>query len=162
MEREVAVPELYRKDPGGNIHERRMDVVATWPGGQRFLVDVTIRSPFAGGLTAQAEAGAAAAAGAEDKRRHYDHSVWPFALEPSGRLDVAGLALLAALVRDASNLGPSMPGTGRAGRLREAALRAEIEADVAKCDAARSLTALGSEAPSSLGWATTRAAFTAV
>ena len=130
--------------------------------GQRFLVVVTIRTPFAGGLAAEAEPGAAAVAGAEDKRRHYDHSVWPFAIEPAGRLDVAGLALLAVLVRDASHPGPAMPGTGRAGRIREAALRAESEAEVAKHDAARSLTALGPEATCSLGWATTRAASTAV
>ena len=121
-------------------------------------MDVTIRTPFAGGLAAEAEPGAAAAAGAEDKRRHYDHSVWPFALEPAGRLDAAGLALLAALVRDASHSGPAMPGTGRAGRIREAALRAQIEAEVAECDAARCLTALGSEATCSRGWATTRVA----
>ena len=125
-------------------------------------MDVTIRTPFAGGMAAGAEPGAAAAAGADAKRRHYGHSVWPFALEPAGRLDVAGLALLAALVRDASNLGPAMPGTGRAGRIREATLRADFETEVAKCDAARSLTALGSDATCSLGWATTRAAPTAV
>ena len=126
------------------------------------MVGVTRRTPFAGGLAAEAEPGAAAAAGAEDKRRHYDHSVWPFAIEPAGRLDFTGLALPAALVRDASNLGPAMPGAGRPGRIREAALRAELEAEVVKCGAARCLTAFGSEDTCTLGWATTRAAPTAV
>ena len=87
--------------------------------------------------------GAVAAEGADATRRHYGDSVWPFAMEPAGRLDLAGPSLLAALTRDAANLGPSMQGTGRPGCLHEAALRAEIEAEAARCDASGSLTALG-------------------
>ena len=78
--------------------------------------------------------------------------------EPSGRVGTGAIALLAALGRDAANLGSAMPGTGKPGRLREAAVRAEIEAEIAKCDAARALTALGSEALGTLGWAASRAA----
>ena len=45
---EVAVPELYEVDAQGQVHERIMDVVVDFPGGgRRFLLDCTVRSPFA-------------------------------------------------------------------------------------------------------------------
>ena len=103
-------------------------------------------------------AGKAARIAETDKARHYDSSVWAFAVEPAGRVGTGAIALLAALGRDAANLGSAMPGTARPGRLREAAARADIEAEIAKCDAARALTALGNEALAALGWAAARAA----
>ena len=33
VEREMVVPELYKRDPDGKVHERRLDLVAHWPGG---------------------------------------------------------------------------------------------------------------------------------
>ena len=158
VEREKVVPELYVRDPDGKIRGRRLDLVVTWPGGERFLIDVSVRTPFALAAAGAAQAGRATRIAEADKARHYDSSVWAFAVEPSGRVGTGAIALLAALGRDAANLGSAMPGTGRPGRLREAAVRAEIEAEIAKCDAARALTALGCEALSTLGWAASRAA----
>ena len=164
-EREVVAPELYRRDLDGRIHERHMDLVATWPGeGRGDAVWWTSPSgPRSRAALPQKRSQAPQLMrGAADKRRHYNDSAWPFAMAPAGRLDAAGLALLAALARDTSNLGPAMPGAVRAGRICEAALRADIEAEVTQHDTDRSLAALGSEATCSIGWATTRAAPTAV
>ena len=158
VERERVAPELCVRDTDGEIRERRLDLVVTWPGGERFLIDVTVRTPFALAATGAAEAGKATRIAEAEKVRHYVSSVWTFAVEPSGRVGTGAIALLAALGSDAANLGSAMPGTGRPGRLREAAVRAEIEAEIAKCDAARALTALGNEALNTLGWAASRAA----
>ena len=158
VEREGVAPELYVRDLDGQVRERRLDLVVTWPGGARFMIDVTVRTPIAPAVSGAAEAGTATRIAEADKARHYDNSVWTFAVEPSGRVGAGALALLAALGRDAANLGSAMPGEGRPGRLREAAVRTEIEAEVATCGAARALTALGSEALAALGWVATRAA----
>ena len=41
---EAPVPELYVRKPDGTISERYTDLDNIWPGTQRTLVDVTVRS----------------------------------------------------------------------------------------------------------------------
>ena len=72
-------------------------------------------------------------------------------------MGVEALGALAQLARDAANLSAAMPGTCKAGRFRVATARADIEAEVARCDASRVLASLGGEATQTLGWATARA-----
>ena len=150
------VPELYARAESGELSERIMDLVIQWPGGPRHLVDITIRSPFAKDVAGN-EPGRATVMAARDKAAKYGSSVWALAIEPGGRIGTEGQACLAALARDAANFAGSQPGTGRRGRLNEAALRMELEVAVAKCDATRALQALGAHGLAALGWATATA-----
>jgi hypothetical protein len=157
VEPEKVIPELYVRHEDGRIAERRMDLEVRWPSGKRHLLDVTIRSPFAQDIPQDAMPGLAAERGEEDKKRHYGESVSTIAIEPAGRMGVAALGALAQLARDASNLSAAMPGTCKAGCFRVATARADIEAEVARCEASRVLASLGGEAAQALGWATARA-----
>ena len=133
-------------------------MVVAWPGGAQSLINLTVGTPFGVAATGAAGAVRASMIVATDKARHYDQSVWTLAAEPSGRVGAGAIALLVALGRGAAKLGSAMPGTDRPGRLREATVRVEIEAEVAKCDAARALTVVGNEALTALGWGAARAA----
>ena len=153
---EAAIPELYHIDDKGVVHERFMDLVAWWPGGsRRYLLDVTIRSPFAAGLTTpHLLPGAASKEGEKDKTRHYGMVVLPFAMEPGGRLGSAALQALTALHRESAEFGRLRPGTSRAGALAIGRLRADLEAEVARHAAQTTLAALGGMSLRALGWAT--------
>ena len=153
---EQAIPELYHVDDKGEVHERFMDLVVWWPGGSnRYLLDVTIRSPFASGLTTpHLLPGVAAKEGEKDKTRHYGMVVLPFAMETGGRLGRAALQALTALHRESAEFGRLRPGTTRAGALALGRLRADLEAEVARHAAQTQLAALGGMSLQALGWAT--------
>ena len=154
---EEVVPELYGRNEHGELSERIMGLVIQWPGRPRHLLDIVIRSPFAKDAASSGEAGKATVLAARDKAAKYGSSVWALAIEPGGRIGVEGQACLAALARDAAHFGGSQAGTGRRGRLNEAALRMVLEVAVAKCDALRALQALGAHGLVALGWATATA-----
>ena len=150
---EEAVPELYAISEQGHIAERFMDLVVRWPSGKQYLIDVTIRSPFAKELRdAHTRPGAAAMGGERDKERWYGRAVRTLAIEQSGRLSVQAWQLMAELHRDASELGKLIAGTQRRTALRLAMARAELESEVARYDAIRCLAALGCMAVQSIGW----------
>ena len=110
----------------------------------RFLIDVTVRSPFARGLGDVAGApGAAANAGERDKASRYGPAVVPFAVEQLGRLGGAARQVLAALHRESCEYGRLRPGTGRTAPLSLRAARADIEAAVVLASAQRAILALG-------------------
>ncbi|CAK0812429.1 unnamed protein product [Prorocentrum cordatum] len=137
---EAAIPELYLIDDDGVVHERFMDLVVWWPGGsRRYLLDVTIRSLFAAGLTTpHLLPGAAAREGEKDKTRHYR----------------AALQALATLHRESAEFGRLRPGTTNASALALGRLRADLEAEVARHAAQTQLAALGGMSLRALGWAT--------
>ena len=132
-----------------------MDLVVAWPAsGVRFLLDVTIRSPFARELARpHLQPGAAALNGERDKLSHYGEAVTPFALEPFGRAGPRALQALAAMHRESCEFGRLRPGTGRASALSLRALRADLEATVVQHAAQASLQALGASTAQALGWA---------
>ena len=134
--------------------DRRMGLEVRWPSGKRHRLYITFRSPFAQDIPLDAPPGLAAERGEDDKRRHYGEAVSTIAIEPAGRIGVEALGALAQLARDAANLSAAMPGTCKAGRFRVATARADIEAEVARCEASRVLASLGGEATQTLGWAT--------
>ena len=155
VELEAAVPELYHVDEEGVVHERFMDLVVWWPGGsRRFLIDVTVRSPFAAGLSnPHLVPGAAAREGEKDKVRHYGSTVLPFAIEQGGRAGVGALESILALHRESCEYGRLRPGCGRAAVLSVRRLRADMEAEVVRHVAQTALAALGGLALRALGWA---------
>ena len=152
---EAAVPELYVVDAEGKVHERFMDLLAWWPGGsRRFLLDITIRSPFAADLTnAHIVPGAAARAGERDKIGHYGPTVVPFAVEQGGRLGASAQQAVMMLHRESTEFGRMRPGGGRAAVLNLRRLRADLEAEVVRHVAQTGLAALGGQALRALGWA---------
>ena len=153
---EAAVPELYEVD-GESVSERFIDLVVQWPGSRRYLIDVTIRSPFAASCAlAATRPGVAALGGDKDKLRHYGATVWSMAVEPSGRLSAGALQLLAQLHRESCEYGTPAPGGDRTRTLQLPRLRAQLEAEVIRQDAARSLEALGAAGPRTLGWASSQ------
>ena len=119
----------------------------------RFLIDVTVRSPFARGLGDVAGApGAAANAGERDKASRYGPAVVPFAVEQLGRLGGAARQVLAALHRESCEYGRLRPGTGRTAPLSLRAARADIEAAVVLTSAQTAILALGGSSLPALGW----------
>jgi len=147
------VPELYVVHDGA-VHESIMDLVAWWPAsGKHFMIDVTVRSPFARGLSDPSrKPGVAAAAGERDKVVRYGPAVLPFAVEQFGRLGAVARQTLAALHRESCDYGRPQPGSGRAVALSLRALWADIEAAVVQTVAQTTLLALGASALPALGW----------
>jgi len=157
VDTERHIPELYVLSEG-EVHERIMDLVAWWPAsGRRFLIDVTVRSPFAREVK-RPHANEAVRGGEADKRAHYGEAVAPLALEPFGRLGPAALQLLAGLHKESADYGRLRPGTGRATALNLSALCADVEAAVVQGTAEQTLAALGCTAVQALGWPACRAA----
>ena len=154
VDTERCIPELYVLD-GEHINERIMDLVVRWPAsGVEFLIDVTVRSPFARELTRpHLLPGEAALGGERDKLAHYGPAVVPFALEPFGRLGGRARQVLAALHKESAEYGKLRPGAGRPVALHLRAVRAELEAAVVRAAAQTALLALGASAVQALGWA---------
>ena len=160
VDSERHVPELYVQRDNGQVQERIMDVVVQYPAsGVRFLLDVTVRSPFAAELSQpHARPGEAARGGEKDKYAHYGAAVAPFAVESFGRFGVQAQQVLAALHKESCEYGKLRPGTGRPTALNLRALRADIEAVVVQHSAQHVLRALGASSLQALGWAGARAA----
>ena len=119
----------------------------------RFLIDVTVRSPFARELCQpHCRPGVAASNGESDKISHYGPAVVPFAIEQFGRLGLMARQALTAMHRESSDYGKLRPGTGRAQAVCLRALRADIEAAVVRSCAQTTLVALGASALPALGW----------
>ena len=77
------------------------------------MIDVTIRSPFARGLSDPSrKPGVAAAAGERDKVVRYGPAVLPFAVEQFGRLGAVARQTLAALHRESCATGGRSPALG--------------------------------------------------
>ena len=93
----------------------------------------------------------ATAPAARCQRAAHSDCAWALAVEPGGRIGADGLDCLDNLARDAANLAGTIPGPGRPGRFSDTALRFELDAVVAKCDAQRALTAQGAHQLASLG-----------
>ena len=159
VDTERHIPELYVLHEG-EVRERIMDLVAWWPAsGRRFLVDVTVRSPFASELQRpHVLPGEAARGGEADKRAHYGEAVVPLSLETFGRFGPQALQLASALHWESCEFGRLRPGCGRAVALPLRALRADLEAAVVLGAAEQSLAALGCTAVQALGWPASRAA----
>ena len=154
VEEEAAIHELYTEEEDGRICEKFMDLEVRWAGGRRHLIDMTIRSPYtAEAKKAAKQAGVAAEMGENDKIQHYGHEVRPLAIETFGRIGKQAEQLLADLGRDAHELGQQIPGTRRTTPFNPRNVRAEIEAEIVGCDAARCLEALGTKAVQAIGWA---------
>ena len=159
-QRELAVPELYVLKQSGELEERFLDVAAAWPGGGRWLLDVTVRSPFTKQERTKTRQvpGHAAALGERDKATHYGGAVQCLAWETRGRLGREGQQTLAQLAREAAELGKLQQGQAKPRRLHLPTLRAEVEAVLMEAQATRALAALGCRAVAALGWQSARAA----
>ncbi|CAK0897411.1 unnamed protein product [Prorocentrum cordatum] len=155
VDAERHVPELCIQKANGDVEERIMDLVVAWPAsGQQFLLDVTVRSPFASELRHQhLQPGVAARNGEKDKLAHYGPSVTPFAVELFGQLGPAALHALAAMHMVSCECGRLRPGTGRASALNLRAVRADLEAAVVQSAAQQAMAS----SLQALGWAGRRA-----
>ena len=141
---ESAIPELFVRRENGQVAERYMDVEAKWPTSQRYLLDVTVRSPFATKLAhSNSEPGEGAAAGDADKLKHYGASVNCLAWEQLGRPSPLALDTLQVLKRQAYDHGYGSLKTSHVLNLR--ALRSDVEAHLYTCMADRILQAIGTE-----------------
>ena len=105
---ERVVPELSgRARPNANSEPIAIvDLYVTVPGRpERFLVDVTVRSPHAARyVDAATRCGTAAAAGAKEKRDLYGPQVLPLPFESYGRLGEAGRETLSSLTAAVAGL----------------------------------------------------------
>lgn len=83
-----------------------MDLYVTVPGRpERFLIDVTVRSPHAARYEdAARRCGQAAASGAKEKRDLYGPEVMPLPFESYGRLGEAGYETLSSLASAVAGL----------------------------------------------------------
>ena len=141
---ERLVPELAARDAKGEVHDAIVDLVVRWPGGWRsFLLDVSVRSHFAGRYAAATRAGAAAGTGKREKARRYGLEVLPVVFEANGRLGEAGCDALAALVAESRSFGKQRRG-GRQGLVARR-LRLRLEAAVLREEADAVLLALEDE-----------------
>ena len=139
---EAPVPELYTRKTCGKVTERFMDLEAKWPASHRYLLDVTIRSPYAQNLVKpNLTPGEATSVGEKDKLQHYGPSVRCLSWEQLGRPGRETTNTLAVLKRSAFDYGygPS----SRAHVLNTRAVRSDVEAHLYGCLASRCLDALG-------------------
>ena len=101
--------------------------------------------------------GAAALAGEKDKHARYGGSVDTFAVEVCGRLGPSAWSILAALAREAADLGKLQPLRGSPAGLHTQAILEDIGAELVRAEGARTLEALGGHAVAALGWLAARA-----
>ena len=142
---ERIVPELSGRAQGSRESaDAILDLYVTFPGvPERFLVDVTVRSPHAARFPdAATRIGQPSAAGAKEKFDLYGPAVLPLAFESYGRIGAAGLRTIATLAVAAASSAFSPATSSRFQHLWRAACERALlyaSADVA-------LLALGADA----------------
>merc|ERR1712227_391212 len=99
---ERACPQLYQQRENGTWQEAYLDVVAKFPGSNhQYMIDVTIRAPFAPSYgNTHLRPGLPSAAGEKTKADRYGPSVSPLAFESCGRLGTASCKTLVSLAEE--------------------------------------------------------------